>query len=110
MLDFGLNRLPTNTQLITDYFGNRQAMLFFGHQARDSARRTTNQRLEPAYLLLHLPGEAGAYAEQAEYRSFAAIQSWIQSPNMSKVYDNSCSFILFSPDNAEFPLRLESDP
>ncbi len=109
MLEFGLNRLPTNTQLITDYFGSRQAMLFFSHKAKDSVHRTTNQRLEPAYLLLHLPGEAGAYAEQAEYRSSTAIQSWIESPNLSKVYDNSGSFILFSPDNAEFPFRLESD-
>jgi hypothetical protein len=109
MLDFALNQLPTENQLITDYFGSRQAMLFFNRQVRDRARRTINQRPEPAFLLLHLPGSAGAYAEQAEYRSPAVIHSWIDHPNMSKIYDNSGSFILFSPHNAKTPFTLEAD-
>jgi hypothetical protein len=108
MLDFGLNQLSTNSQLITDYIGSRQAMLFFDRKTRDRSRRTINQRPEPAFLLLHMPGTAGAYAEQAEYRSPSAIQSWIESPNMSKIYDNGGSFILFSPHNASTPFKLET--
>jgi hypothetical protein len=109
MLDYGLNRLLTKTQLVTDYIGSRQALLFFDHQARDRSRRTTNQRSEPAFLLLHNPGKAGAFAEQAEYRSPFAIKSWVDKPDMSKVYDNGGSFIIYSPDNAQVPFRLEAD-
>lgn len=109
MLDYGLNRLSTKAQLVTDYIGSRQALLFFGHQARDRSRRTTTQRPEPAFLLLHHPGKAGAYAEQAEYRSSHVIKSWIDISNMSKVYENGGSFVLYHPENAQNSFKLEAD-
>lgn len=109
MLKFAINHLPTQTQLLTDYIGNRQAMLFFDRKACDLIHRTVNQRPEPAYLLIHMPGIAGAYVEQAEYRSESNISSWVEKPQMSKVYDNGGSFILYSPDNAQDPFKLESD-
>lgn len=108
MLDFAFNQLVTDTQLITDNVANREALLFFDRQTRDRSRRTGNQRPEPAFLLLHWPGIAGAYAEQAEFRSQSAINSWVGKPNMSKVYDNGNSFILYYPDNVQHPFYFES--
>ena len=109
MLDFALNRLVTDTQLITDYIANRQALLFFDRPTRDRVRRTVDQRPEPAFLLLHWPGFAGAYTEKAEYRSKFAIDSWVTKSRVSKVYDNGGSFILYNAGNAHSPFKLEGD-
>jgi hypothetical protein len=109
MLDFAFNQLPTDTQLVTDYIGYQQSLMFFDRQTRNRSRRTVNQRPEPSYLLLHWPGVAGAYGEQAEYRSHTTLNNWVEKLNMSKVYDNGGSFILYSPDNAQTPFKLEAD-
>ena len=109
MLDFALNRIVTDTQLITDYVTNRQALLFFDRSTRARVLRTVNQRPEPAFLLLHWPGFAGAYTEKAEYRSKFVIDSWVTKSRVSKVYDNGGSFILYNADNARSPFTLEPD-
>jgi hypothetical protein len=109
MLDFALNRIVTDTQLITDYVTNRQALLFFDRSTRARVLRTVNQRPEPAFLLLHWPGFAGAYTEKAEYRSKFVIDSWVTKSRASKVYDNGGSFILYNADNARSPFTLEPD-
>jgi hypothetical protein len=107
MLRFALEQLPQGRQLIADYIGHRQSLMFFGYDAYLGVRRTVFQKPEPAYLLLHWPGQAGAYREQAEFRSTDAIEAWRGRPGMSTVYDNGGSFILYYPENALDPFALE---
>ena len=109
MLDFATSLLPTSTQVIADYIGYQQSALFGDLATRSKIHRTTTQKQEPAYLLLHVPGTAGAYGEQAEYRSIDAIAAWRTKPNISTVYDNGGSFILFHPENATEAFRLEEE-
>lgn len=109
MLDFALHRLPRNKQFVADYIGQRQSSLYWGRQSGSNLRRTINQKLEPSFLLLHWPGEAGAYAEQAEYRSRDAIQGWRDLRGIDAVYDNGGSFILYSSINAQRPFALEGE-
>jgi hypothetical protein len=108
MLDFALNRLDTEGQLITDYIGTRQAYMFFGPEGQNRVRITVYQRPLPSYILMHWPGEAGAFMEQAEYRSRQVISNWLEKPHMNTIYDNGGSFILYSPFNDQQPFHLEA--
>ena len=107
MLDFAYRNLPSDRQLIADYIGYQQVELFFGRDAKTRFRRTTNQEPQPAFVLLHWPGKAGAFGEQAEFRSLDAITAWRDRQGMSTVYDNGGSFILYYPDNPTNPFSLE---
>jgi hypothetical protein len=107
MLRFALEELAQDEQLVADYIGHRQSRMFFGTVAQNRVRRTVNQEEKPSYLLLHWPGRPGAYAEQAEFRSRGAIEAWRGRPGMSTVYDNGGSFILYYPENAQYPFSLE---
>jgi hypothetical protein len=108
MLQFADSQLPAEGQLLTDYVGSRQSILFIGPDAR-TQRRTGQQRSEAAFLLLHWPGKAGAYGEQAEYRSPQVIERWRNMQMMDTIYDNGGSFILFHPRNGVVPFRLEAE-
>ena len=51
---------------------------------------------EYQYLLLHLPGIAGAYEERADIRSTDVIVDQIENQNYMMIYSNSQSFILLN--------------
>jgi hypothetical protein len=95
------------TQVLADYISYQQGALYYNIQAKKRLRRSIDQAQLPAYVLLHWPGKAGAFMEQAEYRSNVAIRRWYDGPDTSVVYDNGASFVLFSPTNAEEPFYLE---
>ena len=101
--------LPREVQLVIDYAGHRQARLFFGTALQERLRRTEQARAAPAFLLLHWPGAAGPYMEQAEFRSPDALQAWRDRPGVSTVYDNGGAFVLYHPANGADPFRLERD-
>jgi hypothetical protein len=107
LLLYAAEKLPPEAQLVVDYAGHRQARLFSGTMLQDRLRRTEQARPVPAYLLLHWPGAAGPYMEQAEFRSTAALQAWRDRPGMSTIYDNGGAFILYYSGNAADPFRLE---
>jgi hypothetical protein len=48
---------------------------------------------------MHMPGEAGAYSEQAEHRTPEIIAELRQEERTSVVYDNGEGFILFVPQD-----------
>jgi hypothetical protein len=106
MLTYAAEHLPPDRQLVSDYIGSRQRKLFGGTGQSLNLRLASNQKPEAAYLLLHWPGEAGAYAESLPLRTRDAIQAWRRRPGMNTVYDNGGSFILFYPDNTTSPFRM----
>jgi len=107
LLRYAAEELPAEAQLVVDYAGHRQARLFSGTTLQDRLRRAEQARLSPAFLLLHWPGAAGPYMEQAEFRSTAALQAWRDRRGVSTIYDNGGAFILYYPGNAVDPFRLE---
>lgn len=112
LLTFAMTRLlPTisldRTQILADYISYQQGALYYNIKSKLMLRRTTDQKPMPAFVLLHWPGKAGAFMEQAEYRSNVAIDRWFNDPNMSVIYDNGASFVLYAPENAEEPFYLE---
>jgi hypothetical protein len=107
LLRYAAERLPVEVQLVVDYAGHRQARLFSGSSLQDRLRRTEQARPAPAFLLLHWPGAAGPYMEQAEFRSTDALQVWRDRPGVSTIYDNGGAFVLYYPGNAADPFRLE---
>jgi thymidylate kinase len=98
VLDFAYNRLPVHVNLYTDYIKYQQTRLFIGPDARERFRYGPWGTLPPSYVLLHFPGEAGSYSEQAEYRSAEAIQSLYRMEGTSIIYDNGGAFIQFVPE------------
>jgi hypothetical protein len=107
LLRYAAEKLPAEAELVVDYAGHRQARLFSGTTLQDRLRRTEQARPVPAFLLLHWPGVAGPYMEQAEFRSTAALQAWRDRRGVSTIYDNGGAFILYYPGNAVDPFRLE---
>jgi hypothetical protein len=108
MLGFARKELPPEIQVIADYAGYHQMALFFGLDARLFLRLMNGARSTPAFLLLHWPGQPGAYFEQAEYRTPVALHSLRTYPGMATVYDNGGSFILYFPrDIHELPVLSE---
>ena len=107
LLRYAAEKLPAEAELVVDYAGHRQARLFSGTTLQDRLRRTEQARPVPAFLLLHWPGVAGPYMEQAEFRSTAALRAWRDRRGVSTVYDNGGAFILYYPGNAVDPFRLE---
>lgn len=96
MLDFALYHLPDNVSLAADAVGQRQSGIFFDKQAQSRIRRLEIP-LAGSVSLLHWPGIAGPYFEQAGSRSTKAIAGWRSHPGVMTVYDNGGSFILFDP-------------
>lgn len=70
-------------------------------------RLTEQARDAPAFLVLHWPGAAGPYMEQAEFRSVEVLRAWRDRPGVSTVYDNGGSFVLYYPANGTDPFYLE---
>jgi thymidylate kinase len=99
VLDFAYNRLPVNVNLYTDYIKYQQTRLFIGPEASTRFRYGPWGTLPPSYVLLHFPGKAGSYSEQAEYRSAEAIHSLYKMEGTSIIYDNGGAFIQFVPDD-----------
>jgi hypothetical protein len=107
LLRYADAELPLEIQLVIDYAGHRQACLFVGTMLQRRLRRPGQARHAPAFLLLHWPGRAGPYMEQAEFRSAQALRAWRDRPGVSTVYDNGGSFILYHPANGIDPFYLE---
>lgn len=99
--------LPDEVQLLIDYAGHRQACLFLGTTMQKRLRLTEQARDAPAFLVLHWPGAAGPYMEQAEFRSVEVLRAWRDRPGVSTVYDNGGSFVLYYPANGTDPFYLE---
>jgi hypothetical protein len=110
MLDFAVNRIPIEEQLVSDYIGTRQSNLFFGHETGQRVKQAGTQKAEASLVLLHWPGTAGAYSEQAEYRSRNAIEAWRTYKGVSTVYDNGTSFVLHFPENLAELFHLQQRP
>ncbi len=101
MLEFAAGQLPRGAQVLVDYIGYQQSGLFFGLETVYRLRQLSWGALpEPAYILLHWPGAAGAYMEQAEVRSHDFVRRVRMFPGMNVVYDNGGSFVLYYPRNA----------
>jgi len=101
MLEFAAGQIPGGAQVLVDYIGYQQSGLFFGLDSVYRLRQLSWGALpEPAYVLLHWPGVAGAYMEQAEVRSHDFVQRMRTSPGTNVLYDNGGSFILYYPGNA----------
>jgi thymidylate kinase len=98
LLDFAYNRLPVEVNLYTDYIKYQQTRLFIDSAARERFRYGPWGNLTESYVLLHYPGAAGAYSEQAEFRSVEAIRYLHQMDRTSIIYDNGGGFILFVPE------------
>lgn len=107
MLEFATKELPLEYQIIIDQVGFNQIKLFFGGAFATNFRFSKNQKSEPSFLALHWPAIAGGYIEQAEFRSTGALDKWRNESNVSTIYDNNGSFILFHPKNSENPFYLE---
>lgn len=107
MLKFATTELPMENQIIIDQVGFNQIKLFFDGTSANNFRFSKNQRPEPSFLALHWPAIAGGYIEQAEFRSTEALDKWRNESNVSTIYDNHGSFILFHPENSENPFYLE---
>jgi hypothetical protein len=99
LLDFAYYQMPGNTYLYTDYIKFQQARLFIGTDARQRFRHGPWGNFQRSYVLMHMPGEAGAYSEQAEHRTPEMIAGLRQEERTSVVYDNGEGFILFVPQD-----------
>jgi hypothetical protein len=106
-IGFAYFRMPEEANLFTDYRSFQQAALFFGPEAKQQFSYTPWQSPRPAYVLLHVPGKAGAYGEQAEYRSVEAIEARRQLQGVSTVYDNGGTFLLQVPAGQMEQIYLE---
>jgi thymidylate kinase len=98
VMEFAYNRLPVEGSLYTDYIKYQQTRLFISPEARERFRYGPWGELPKSYVLLHFPGEAGSYSEQAEFRSVEAIESLYEMNGTSIIYDNGGAFIQFVPD------------
>ncbi len=108
MLDYALHQLPENVKLTADYVGQRQSGIFFNRQAQSRIQRLETP-LAGSVVLLHWPGQAGPYFEQAGSRSIDAISNWRSYPGIMTIYDNGGSFILFDPIGVVKVSRVESE-
>ena len=107
MIDFSINNILSEKQILADYWTQKQVYQYFDRETYLQVFLYKNQRPEPAYILLHYPGLAGGFLEQAEFRSINEINYWRFLDGVSTVYDNGESFILFHPENAFQPFNLE---
>ncbi|HUM67380.1 MAG TPA: hypothetical protein PLK31_00865 [Chloroflexota bacterium] len=107
MLDYALHQLPGNVKLTADYVGQRQSGIFFDKQAQSRIQRLETP-LAGSVALLHWPGMAGPYFEQAGSRSTEAIAGWRSHFGVMTIYDNGGSFILFDPIGVVRVSRMES--
>ncbi len=102
MFEYLNKNMGNGKYLLSDYVGVRQEGLFFGSDQTDRRVNTWFViKPQPALIALHRPGRGGAYSEQVEYRSTGQIDRWRSYPDMSTIYDNGESFILFFPVNAQ---------
>jgi hypothetical protein len=99
LLDFAYHQIPGDTYLYTDYIKFQQSRLFIGTDARQRFRYGPWGNFQRSYVLMHMPGEAGAYSEQAEHRTPEIIAELRQEERTSVVYDNGEGFILFVPQD-----------
>lgn len=106
MIDYAINKLHPSHQMITDYVTHNQVYQFFGREKYYQVVYFPNQKTEPAYILLHWPGVAGGFNEQAQYRTVGNIYDWKNFRGVSTIYDNGGSFILYHPDNDIQPFLL----
>lgn len=97
VLEFSLEKLDPSLNFYSDYVTYHQSGLFLGLEAKEEISYRKWTREQPAYVILHEPGKAGSYAEQAEYRSQNEIEKLREIDGVTTIYDNGGSFMLFVP-------------
>jgi hypothetical protein len=109
MIEFAYFEMDPTISLYTDYVAFQQTVIFIDEDAKPRFRTGKWEHYRTSYVLLHHPGIAGPYAEQAEYRSPEAIQRLRQMNGVSVVYDNGESFILLVPRELMPEFNLEGN-
>lgn len=96
-LEFTYTHVDHDFAILTDYRTYHQMGNFIGVDAKRRLHYGLWPTPRPAYVLYHIPGAAGAYSEQAEYRSAEAIQARRNLRGVNTVYDNGGAFLMFVP-------------
>lgn len=97
-IDFAATQIDADFNVFTDYRTYHQAGIFLDLAAKHHFHYGSWPTPRPSYLLYHIPGPAGAYSEQAEYRSVEAIQERRDLEGVNTVYDNGGTFLMFVPE------------
>ena len=97
-IEFAFEQVDEDFNIFADYRTYQQAGIYLDVTAKRHFHYGTWPTPRPAYVLYHVPGAAGAYGEQAEFRTVEAIQALRDLPGVNTVYDNGGTFLMFVPE------------
>ena len=106
-IEFAFNEVDDDFHVFADYRTYQQTGIFLDVTAKRHFHYGSWPTPRPAYVLYHVPGAAGAYGEQAEYRSTEAIQARRDLDGVNTVYDNGGAFLMFVPERQLTKMYLE---